>query len=154
MTTLVVPAAPPRAGLVCESLPDSTPLSPAEAADLYEAALKDTLRAAEKAGGDLLVNVRSEETIPESFHTDTDPEAEVRAAASEALDDVTTARFEPQVGSTRAARLGNTVTHLLEEEDKRQVAVTTPGAAFLRRECVLDALAALRILLLGWWGPG
>lgn len=144
MTTLVVPAAPPRAGLVCASLSDSTPLSAEEAADLYAAALKDTLRAAEKAGGDLLVNVRSEETIPDEFHTDTDPTAEVRAVAGEALTDVTAARFEPQVGSTRDARVGNTVTHLLREEGADSVAVIRPIAPLVRRSTVDSGVMKLR----------
>lgn len=144
MTTLVVPAAPPRAGLVCASLPESTPLSGEEAADLYAAALQDTLRAAEKSGGDLLVNVRSEETIPEEFHTDTDPEAEVRAVAGEALADVTAVRFEPQVGSTRDARVGNTVTHLLREEGADSVAVIRPIAPLVRRSTIDSGVMKLR----------
>jgi hypothetical protein len=144
MTTVVVPATPPRPGLVCPDLPEQTPLSPAEAADLYEAALQDTLRTAEQAGGDLLVNYRSEETIPEEFRTDTDPEAEVRAVASEALSDVTAVRFETQVGSTDSARIGNTVTHLLREEAVDSVAVLRPTAPLVRRSTVDSGAMKLR----------
>jgi glycosyltransferase A (GT-A) superfamily protein (DUF2064 family) len=144
MSTVVVLATPPRAGLVCEELPDSTPLSAAEAAELYEAALKDTLRAAEQAGGDLLVNYRPAETIPDEYHTDTEPEAEVRALASEALEDVTAVRFEKQVGSSVAARVGNTVTHLLETEEEDSVTILRGTAPLVRRSTIDSGTMKLR----------
>jgi glycosyltransferase A (GT-A) superfamily protein (DUF2064 family) len=159
MTVVVVLASPPRPGLVCSSLPETTPLSASEAADLYAASLADTLRAAEQAGGQLLVNYRPAETIPDgesaadgeataesqtTLESKPGPAAAVRALASEALADVTDARFEPQVGSTPSARLGNTVTHLLREEDADSVAVLRPVAPLVRRSTVDSGVMKLR----------
>ena len=144
MTVVVVLATPPRPGLACPGLESESPLSAAEAADLYAAALADTLVTAEQAGGDLLVNYRGPETIPEQFHTETEPAAEVRAVASEALSDVTAARFEPQVGSSPSARVGNTVTHLLREEEADSVSVLWPTAPLVRRSNVDSAAMKLR----------
>jgi hypothetical protein len=144
MTVTVVPADPPRAGLVLPEVTDETPLSADAAADLYRAALQDVLRVAEQVGGRLLVNYRSADHLPDEYATDTDPEAEVRAVAGEALQDVTDARFEPQVGSTVSARLGNTVTHLLREEDAPSVSVVWPTAPLVRRSTIDGASMKLR----------
>lgn len=144
MSTVVVLASPPREGFVCDRLVDATPLSAAQAAELYAASLRDTLRAAERAGGDLLVNYLPEAELPEQYHTDTAPEAEIRTLASEALSDVTAARFERQVGSTTAARVGNTVTHLLREEAADSVAVLRPTAPLVQRSDVDGGAMKLR----------
>lgn len=144
MTVVVVLAAPPRPGLVCPELASESPLSAAEATDLYAAALADTLVTAERAGGELLVNYRDTETIPEAFRTETEPAAAVRTVASEALSDVTAARFEPQVGSTPSARVGNTVTHLLREEEADSVSVVWPTAPSARRSELDSAAMKLR----------
>lgn len=140
MTVIVVLADPPRPGLVLSDLPATTPLSAAAAADLYAASLKDTFRAAEQSGGDLLVNFRPEDLLPDAHLTDTAPEAELRALAAEALEDPSAARYEPQVGSTVSARAGNTVTHLLREEAVGSAAVLR-GTAPLCSRATLDAAA-------------
>ncbi|NHN59208.1 MULTISPECIES: hypothetical protein [Halorussus] len=142
MTVIVVLAAPPRPGLVLPELAASSPLSEAEAADLYAAMLKDTFRAAERSGGDLLVNYRDEESLPEGHADagDRSAEAEVRALAADALADPDEARYEVQVGSTVAARAGNAVTHLLDEEEVASVAVV-PGTAPLLTRTEIDSAA-------------
>ena len=144
MTVVVVLAAPPRSGLVFSQVAETTPLSATAASDLYAAALADTLRTAEAAGGDLLVNYRDRDTLPADHHGETEPAAAVRAVASEALRDVTAARFEPQVGSTPAARVGNTVTHLLREEGADSVVVLRPVAPLLQRPDVDTGTMRLR----------
>lgn len=127
------------------SLVDRTPLAAADAARLYEAAVADVLRAVAESGGDALVNYRDEGTLPEAF-ADGDHEAAVRELAAaalgdEALDEV---RFERQVGSTRAARIGNTVTHLLEREGATTVGVLEPTAPLVGRTEVDGAAMSLR----------
>ena len=142
MTVIVVLAAPPRPGLVLPELAASSPLSEAEAADLYAATLKDTFRAVERSGGELLVNYRDEESIPDEFADTGDQraEAEVRALAADALADPDEARYEVQVGSTVSARAGNAVTHLLDEEEVASVAVV-PGTAPLFTRTEIDSAA-------------
>jgi hypothetical protein len=162
MTVIAVLADPPREGLVLPELPATSPLSAAEATDLYAAMLTDVLVAVERSGGDLLVNYRSEESLPAAFSraddgdgegadaddsdVDAPPtaEAEVRAIAAEALSDVDEARFEVQVGSTPSARAGNTITHLLREEGVRTAAAVWPTAAFLTRSVIDSAAMKLR----------
>ena len=160
MTVIVVLAAPPRPGLVLPELAESSPLSEAEAADLYAAMLKDTFSAAERSGGELLVNYRDEESIPDEFRAasprsegteseasrdradtgDRRAEAEIRALAADALEEPDGARYEVQVGSTFAARAGNAVTHLLDEEEVQSVAVV-PGTAPLLTRTEIDSAA-------------
>ncbi len=148
---VVVPAAPPRAGPL-DSLTERTPLSTADARRLYEAALRDVCRAVLDSGGELLVNHRDGETLPEAGE---DPEGELRELLEGvgSLDDV---RFERQVGSTRAARVGNTVTHLLEREDARSVGVLEPTASLVTRSDVDGAAMSTRRndLVLGATGEG
>jgi glycosyltransferase A (GT-A) superfamily protein (DUF2064 family) len=62
----------------------------------------------------------------------------------DALDDADGVRYEVQVGSTFAARVGNTVTHLLEREGVQTAAAVTPAAAFLARQHVDSAAMKLR----------
>lgn len=144
MTVVAVLADPPRPGLALPDLVETTPLSAAEAADLYAASLKDTFRAVERSGGDLLVNYCPEDLLPDEHVTDAASEAQLRALAGEALDDVTEARFEPQVGSTLSARAGNTATHLLREEGVDSVAVARGTAPLLTRTVIDSAAMKLR----------
>ncbi|WP_066417589.1 DUF2064 domain-containing protein [Halorubrum aethiopicum] len=144
MTVVVVFANPPREGLVATGLAESTPLSTAEAADLYEAAFRDAVLAVDRSGGDLLVNYPDEEAIPEPHRTDTPPEAELRTIVADTLGGTGDVRFERQVGSSFGARAGNTVTHLLREENADSVAVVTPTAPLLSRTVVDSAAMKLR----------
>ncbi|NEU56437.1 hypothetical protein [Halorussus sp. MSC15.2] len=144
MTVIAVFADPPRPGLVLPRLAESSPLSPAEAADLYAASLKDTVRAVERSGGELLVNYRDEEMIPEGHDGDRKAEAEVRALVTDALADPGEARFEVQVGSTVSARAGNTISHLLEQEEVQSAAVAPGTAPMLTRKEIDSAAMKLR----------
>jgi hypothetical protein len=140
MPTVAVLCDPPREGVVLADLAATTPLSVAEAADLYAAMCADVFRAVEASASDLLVNYRPDEALPGGTgkpngpdETVEDPESAVRALADAALDDPSAARYEVQVGSTFAARMGNTVTHLLDTEDASSVGVIEPTAPFLTR---------------------
>ncbi|MBP1921501.1 2-phospho-L-lactate guanylyltransferase (CobY/MobA/RfbA family) [Halorubrum alkaliphilum] len=144
MTVVAVLANPPREGLVATGLAESTPLSTAEAADLYEAAFRDIVLAVDRSGGELLVNYPDEESIPEAHRTDTPPEAALRALVADTLGGTEDARFERQVGSSFGARAGNTVTHLLREEGADSVAVVTPSTAMLSRTLIDSAAMKLR----------
>jgi hypothetical protein len=136
---------PPRPGLVLPDLVATTPLSNAEAADLYAAMATDVLRAAERSGGEVLVNYRDGETLPPEFAGDgSDPEADVRSLAEEALSDPDAARFEVQVGSTPSARAGNTATHLLAEESADSVSILDPRAPTVVRTDLDSAAMSLR----------
>ena len=140
---VVVPVDPPRAGLVLSSLAEETSLTADATASLYEAAVTDVLRAAADSGGDLLINYRDEETLPQEYAGD-DPESEIRTLADAALEDVSTVRFERQVGSTRSARVGNTVTHLIERENVDGVAVLEPTVPLVRRAEIDSVAMSLR----------
>ncbi|MCU4926818.1 hypothetical protein OB905_12650 [Halobacteria archaeon AArc-dxtr1] len=140
---VVVPVDPPRDGLVLTRLVESTPLTDREAVTLYRATVSDVFRATTESGGDLLVNYRDDETLPDE-HAGDDPAGDVRDLASDALGDLDDVRFERQVGSTRAARMGNTVTHLLEREGASSVAVLDPTAALVTRTEIDGAAMSLR----------
>ena len=144
MTTIAVLADPPREGLVATDLAATSPLTEAEAAEWYAAVLKDVLVAIDRSGGDLLVNYRPDGLLPDDHVTETASEAAVRAVAASALDDLDDVRFEPQVGSSLAARAGNTVTHLLREEGVVSAAVVEPTIPFLTRPLVDNAAMKLR----------
>lgn len=141
MTTVAVLADPPREGLVLPELVETSPLSAAEAASLYRAALGDVAAAVAGSGGDLLVNYRPDDSVPADYRTGASAEAEIRDALDEVVDD---ARFEPQVGETFSGRVGNTVTHLLEREGVRTAAVVEPAAVLLTRKEVDSAAMKLR----------
>ena len=144
---VVVPVDPPRAGLVCPTIADQTPLEQSDAARLYRAATADVLRAVAESGGDLLVNYRDEETLPSEFVSEeTSAEAAVRSLVSDALGDTTDEeiRLERQVGSTRAARVGNTVTHLLKRESVASVGVLEPTVPLVRRTEIDGAAMSIR----------
>jgi len=140
MTTVCVLCDPPREGVALPRLAEETPLSAAEAAGLYGAMLKDVCSAVAASGGDLLVNYRPDDALPES---PVDSLTQIRSTVASAVD-AEEARFEVQVGETFAGRAGNTVTHLLEREDATTVAVVEPTAAFLVRSVVDEAAMKLR----------
>ncbi|WP_313695643.1 DUF2064 domain-containing protein [Halorarum halobium] len=144
MTVVVVLADPPRPGLVLPDLPDTSPLSAGAATDLYRALLKDTVRAVERSGASLLVNYRPDDLLPDGFVTDTASEAALRSLAASALEDVTDARFEEQVGSDVSARAGNTISHLLGEEGAQSVAVVRGTAPLLTRSLLDSSAMKLR----------
>lgn len=144
MTHIAVFADPPRPGLALPKLAESSPLSESEAADLYAATLKDTFQAVERSGGDLLVNYRPDDLLPDEFVGDESAEAEVRALAADELGSPGDARFEVQVGSTFSARAGNTVSHLLEQEEVNSVAVVPGTAPMLTRQEIDSAAMKLR----------
>ena len=139
MTTVAVLCDPPRPDLVLDDLVDTTPLSQGEAAELYAALTRDTVRAVAKSGGELLVNYRPDDHLD----GDGDPEAELREVVAEVVDPEE-ARFERQVGETFAGRAGNTATHLLETEGAASVAITRPEAAFLARTEIDSSAMKLR----------
>lgn len=143
MATVVVLADPPRNGLVLDRLVETSPLSPDEAVDLYVALLRDAVVAAEESGGEPLVNYRPDELLPEKHRREVETEAAVRVALDGALAEPGEVRFEKQVGSTRAARIGNTVTHLLDEEEKNAV-VVDPAAPLAGRTAIDQAAMKLR----------
>lgn len=145
MTTIAVLSDPPREGLVLAHVVETTPLDESQAVDLYGAFFKDVCRAVIASGGELLVNYRPDDMLPEEFRTDTSPEAELRALTATALDDLEDVRFEPQVGSTHSARVGNTITHLLEREGVASAAVVEPTAPMLFRTTIDSAAMKLRM---------
>jgi hypothetical protein len=137
MTTVAVLADPPAESRALRSLVEAGLLDPAEATDLYTAGLRDACRTVERSGGDLLVNFRTHDLGD-------DAEAAVRDALAPALEAPEEARFEVQVGSSRSARVGNTVTHLLEREGVRSAAVLDPVATLVERRHVDSAAMKLR----------
>lgn len=140
MTTVAVLCDPPRPGQVLTDLVETSPLSEAEAAELYEALLKDTVAAVEGSGGELLVNYRADEDLEVAGE---DSEAEIRRVIEDVVD-TEEARFEVQVGETFAGRAGNTATHLLENEEVSSVGITRPEAAFLARTEIDEGAMKLR----------
>lgn len=142
MTTVAVLADPPVEGVVCQQLLDSTPLSAAEGVALYEAMLTDVCRAVEASGAQLLVNYRPREHL--DLDESVSPKTQVEAVVSEAVDAPDGVRYEVQVGSSFAARAGNTVTHLLEQEDEGSVHVCEPTVPLVSRQSIDSASMKLR----------
>lgn len=140
MTTIAVLADPPREGLVLTQPVERGLLNVEEATELYAAMLADVCQAVDASGAELLVNYRPDEQVPEGKE---DSESAVRAAVEDAVD-TDEIRFEVQVGSTFDARVGNTITHLLEREGVRTAAVVTPSAALLGRQHIDGAAMKLR----------
>lgn len=134
---------PPRPGLVLQDLVGG-PLDGDGAASLYAASTKDEMVAAERSGGELLVNYPDEEQLPVAHRTEESPEVELRSLAEEALDDPGAARFEVQVGSTFAARAGNAASHLLDDEGEATVAVMRGTAPTLGHTGLDGAAMRLR----------
>ncbi|MFB6124358.1 MAG: DUF2064 domain-containing protein [Halanaeroarchaeum sp.] len=145
MTVAVALVDPPREGLTLPSLVERTALSPADAAALGEATLEDFFRTMAETNVDLLVNYPAAEDLPEG-HREGDPEAEIREVAAGVLDDeaLEKVRFEVQVGSSRAARLGNAITHLLEEEGETSAGLIDHRVPLLERSVVDEAAIKLR----------
>lgn len=139
MTTVVVLADPPGPW----ALPGlSAVLDDAARTRLATAFLQDACRAGAMAAGDWLVAVRDGEAVN---HDKEGASEAVRAALEVAEDvDASAVRIERQVGSTPSARLGNTVTHLLEEEDATSVVALWPGAPLLGRADIDGAAMKLR----------
>jgi hypothetical protein len=138
MTTVAVLADPPAESDALAGLEARDVLTETAATRLYTATLRDACAAVEASGGELLVNYRS---LGESEDA---AESAVREAVAPALADPGSARYEVQVGSTRSARVGNTVTHLLEREGVRSAAVVDPTVALLERRHVDSAAMKLR----------
>jgi len=139
MTTVAVMADPPVEGFVLSDLAEG-PLTDSERTALYTAMLSDVCRAVEASGAELLVNYRPDEQVPDGV----DSETAVRETVSEALDAPGEARYEVQVGSTPSARVGNTVTHLLEREGVKTAAAVDPTAPLLTRQLIDSAAMKLR----------
>ncbi|MDS0276293.1 hypothetical protein NDI85_00555 [Halomicroarcula sp. S1AR25-4] len=139
MTTVAVLADPPVEGFVLPELA-AGPLDESEATALYTAMLGDVCRAVEASGAELLVNYRPGEQVPDGV----DSEAAVREPLDDALQNPGEARYEVQVGSTFAGRIGNTVTHLLDREGVATVAAVKPTAALLARQQIDSAAMKLR----------
>jgi len=139
MTTVAVLADPPVEGFVLPELSNG-PLDESEATALYTAMLTDVCRAVEASGAELLVNYRDAEQVPDGV----DPESAVREPLDAALDAPDQARYEVQVGSSLSARVGNTVTHLLEREGVKTAAAVEPTAGLLTRQLVDSAAMKLR----------
>ena len=147
MTVVAVTVDPPREGLVLPALAEESPLSEREAATLYEAMAADAFRAVVESGGDLIVNYRSDDQLPDEFvGSDANAEAEIRDLLGDVLTDEEReeVRVEVQVGSSKHARVGNTVTHLLESEGANSAAVLEPDAPLVGRKHVDSAAMKLR----------
>lgn len=140
MTTVAVLSDPPQHGSALDSLVEDGILDADEAATLYSAALCDTCVAVERSGGDLLVNYRT----PGEDGSDDDARDAVAEALSLAFEEPDALRYEVQVGSTPSARVGNTVTHLLEREGVKSAAVVDPVVTLLERRHIDSAAMKLR----------
>ena len=138
MTTVAVLADPPAETDALSELVSADVLSEAAATELYTATLRDACAAVEASGGELLVNYRAVGGDEDAA------EDAVRSAVSPALSDAGSARYEVQVGSTPSARVGNTVTHLLEREGVSSAAVLDPTVALIERRHVDSAAMKLR----------
>lgn len=136
MTEIAVLADPPHPGVLPE-LVETSPLSGEDAQHLYTAMLRDVCRAAADSGGDLLVNYRPADAIPGVG----DSEAALREVLDGVVEEV---RYEVQVGETFSGRVGNTVTHLLDQEGVASAAALEPTAALLTRQVIDEAAMKLR----------
>ena len=143
MTTIAVLADPPHEGIVPRRLVEQTPLSAGELADLWAASLADVTTAIEQSGGELLVNYCPDELLPAEARGEESSETVVRAIVDAALGGVDV-RYEPQIGSTPSARIGNTITHLLSNEGVDTAAVVPGTAAAMPRTEVDSAAMVLR----------
>ncbi len=94
-------------------------------------------------GGDQRCRVVRELRPSEQVPDGVDPETAVREPVTRRCSPGN-ARFEVQVGSTFAGRVGNTVTHLLDREDVATVAAVEPTAALLNRQLIDSAAMKLR----------
>ena len=140
---VVVPVDPPEPEFLPRSLVDESPLGEAEALDLYVASVQDVVKSVSASGGELLINYRDGDTLPESSVGAT-VEADWRELIAPAIDDAEAIRFESQVGSTPSARVGNTVSHLLEQEEAASVGVLEPTASLVQRTQIDGAAMSAR----------
>lgn len=140
MPTVAVLADPPVEGAALPDLAASTPLSRGDAARLYGAMLADVCEAVQAGAGELLVNYRPAEQVP----ADVDPQRSIAEVLEAELPRPDEVRYEVQVGESRAARAGNTATHLLESEGVDSVALVEPTAAFFSREVLGTVAMKLR----------
>jgi 2-phospho-L-lactate guanylyltransferase (CobY/MobA/RfbA family) len=134
MTTVVVLADPPGDTAPLDAFVPET-LSGAEARALSRAMLADVCEAIQDGAADLLVNYPAPDGAESA-------ETELRAFLDGELSEEP--RYEPQVGTGRAARVGNALTHLLTEESEESVGIVEPTAFCLRREHVGTAAMKLR----------
>jgi len=145
MTTVALLVRPPEPGTVLEPIVDADAVSADEAVDLYAAMARDVAIAVRASGAELLVNY-----LPADADDPTEPVEDeasldaVRSMLAPALDDPDAPRYEVQVGSSLSARVGNTVTHLLDREGVKSAAVARPSAAMLQRRIVDSAAMKLR----------
>lgn len=146
MTVVVALVDPPREGLVLPELVETTPLSPSDAVTLYEAFVEDLCRAAAESGGDLLLNYRPDDQLPSEFQTGEPVEPVFEELVADVLDEdgFADTRFEVQVGSTESARIGNTVSHLLDEEAVDSVTICDPAVPFRSRQHIDSTAMKLR----------
>jgi len=138
MTTVVVLAEPPAAGDPLPEL-DGT-LTTDQRQSLSRAMLADVCTALQHGEADLVVNYPPDERTPEGV----DPETAVRDVIGPAVPAPAEVRYEVQVGETKASRIGNAITHLLETENEPTAGFVEPTAPFLRREHVGNAAMSLR----------
>lgn len=138
MPIVVVRVDAPIPGNVLPRLVEGTPLTETETADLYRSALRDVSEAVAGSGADLLVTYRERDGVDE------DVETLVKEAVTPALETPDAVRFEVEVGSSPAARIGNTVTHLLESEGASSAAVLDPTAVLAARPRIDQASMQLR----------
>lgn len=152
---VVVPVDPPWPECAPTWFDHPDELADADVTALYEAAVTDVVRTVEHSGGKLLVNYRDGASLPAVDRTD-EPAAACRELVADAVADIDAVRFERQVGSTVSARIGNTVTHLLEEEEAGTVGILDPLAPLVRRSDVDGAAmtARRREVVLGSDGGG
>lgn len=143
MTIHALLADPPRPAIALPELVGPGLLSEREAADLAAAMIRDTMRSVTRSGGELLVNYRDSEDLPPG-DADGSATSALRELAAAAVPDPDAVRYEVQVGSSFAARGGNTATHLLEEEDANSVAILRPSSPTLSRSTLDSAAMKLR----------
>ena len=140
---VVVPVTVRSGSLSSPRLVAQSALSDGDRDRLYEAGIVDVVRAVDACGGDLLVNYRDDRVAADDEPGSGLPSV-VGNVVEEAIGDTDAARYEPQVGSTRSARIGNTVTHLLEREGATSVGVLDPLAPLVERTQIDAAAMALR----------
>lgn len=149
VTVHVLVVDPPRPGLALPGLTGEASsgegsLGTEAAATLAGAMIQDIAIAAASGGGDLLVNHPTEDQLDGSHRTGLEPAEELAALLEDTPIALDTVRFEPQVGSSFEARVGNTVMHLLQEEGEASVGVLDGQSPTLERTALDSAAMKLR----------
>lgn len=139
MTVHVLLSDPPRPGRSLSGIAGT--IGEGDAAALHAGMIEDAMVAAERSGGELLVNYPSADRLE---WDDRPPEEALRRLAEGVLDDAGSVRYEVQVGGSFAARAGNAATHLLDEEDVASVAILAGTAPTLDRTALDGAAMKLR----------